>query len=387
MTTRPSLPPLEEEIQKEIAHLTAHRTEMIEGRLERVLSEVPYVDTASLLEGLTAFHRERMERIPSATQYPEAKPWVERVRTRDREIQQRTGLSDREMAVIRSLPEYLAFRGFCRAKPAKVERCRVAYCPETDQGELHIKNVDDPATYWVPEPPISGGRRPRPPARYLVWDGVGSGLHEDDEPPELFPLPIPRMCLAHCDDVPGAIAFVTRYRYFWGWSNVVLHDAQKRSVAIEKCSFNFIEVFPPDATGRSWVSGMVCRDPNSPQGQYQARKRREHRARFGLSMSDGPDLVFWDVCARLERMLADFLTSRAHIRLEEIVRLFTTPWPDGLCKTGVKLHPAMAQVAYTLKTVATVSDAKGCTLYRWQRGPKPDLSWPERPEVARFSWE
>ncbi len=383
---RISIPTVEEAVQAELNRLHEERHALIEGQVARKLADAPYVDRDSLLAGLADFHRERMERVPSSVQYPESPFWVDRVRAIDREIQARAGLSDFEMGVLRSLNEYLAFRGYCRAKPARIERCRVAYCPETDGGELHIKNVDDPDTFWVPHPPLKGGTRSRPPARFLVLDGVGSGLHEDDEPPELFPLPIRQMLQAYCDDVPGAVQFLTRYRFFWGWSNIVLRDAQKRSVAIEKCSFNFLEVYPPDETGRSWVSGMVCRDPNSPQGRYQAAKRRAHRARFGLSMEEGPDIAFWAACDRAERMLSDFLKEKRTIGVEEIFRLFTTPFPEGLRKDGVQLHPQQSLREYTLQTVATVRRSDGETVFRWQRGPKPGLEWPERPEVARFTW-
>ena len=48
----------------------------------------------------------------------------------------------------------------------------------------------------------------------------------------------------HADDVPGALEFFTRYKPFWGGANLVIRDRQKRSAAFEKCSYNFIEVFP-----------------------------------------------------------------------------------------------------------------------------------------------
>lgn len=372
---------------REAAHEEARRVrerrhELVEGRLERVFGEAPHLDRTSLLAGLTAFHRERMARVPAAATFPEAAPWVAHILAVDRELQRLAGLSDEQMAIYRSLTAFLTFRGFRAAHPIRAEKCRVAFFPETDQGAMHIKNVDDPATFWKPEPPLPATSEwTEQAARFLVWDGVGSGLHEDDEPSQIFPLPVPQMCLALCDEVPTAVEFLTRYSPFWGGQNIVLRDAQKRSVAIEKCSYNFIEVFEPDATGRSWCSGMACRDPNSPQGRYQARKRADYVTRFNLP-TDGQDAAFWAACDKAERMLADFMRQPAMVRMDEVLRLFLTPYPDGLCKNGWRFHPDQAETEYTLITAASVSRPNRRTAYRWQRGPKPELTWPTAPEVS-----
>ncbi|MCY0541594.1 hypothetical protein OVW21_26570, partial [Klebsiella pneumoniae] len=64
------------------------------------------------------------------------------------------------------------------------EKCRVLYVPESDRGALHAKNVDDPLTYWSPRPRHEPNTPwPFPPP--LVFDGVGSGLHIDEIPPEI----------------------------------------------------------------------------------------------------------------------------------------------------------------------------------------------------------
>ena len=85
----------------------------------------------------------------------------------------------------------------------------------------------------------------------------------DDEPDELFPLQPTQMMYSYCDDVPSAVEFLTRYQSFWNGCNILLYDRQKRSVAIEKCSANFMDVFYPGSDGRSHISGMVCRNPGS----------------------------------------------------------------------------------------------------------------------------
>ena len=347
----------------------------LRGPVERVLLDCPAADPESLLAGVEQFHRERMERVPSQARYPEAAPWVDHVCAVDRCVQELAAMSPRDLAVYRSLSTYLAFRGYVNARPVTPEKCRVAFLPETDRGALHIKNVDDPLTFWRPDP--------KPPAEpmsldRLVSDGVGSGLHMDDEPEEIFPLPALAMCFGHCDDVPSAVEFLTRYGAFWGRCNIVLHDREKRSVAVEKCSHNHIEVFGPDASGGSHCSGMACRDANSPQAAYQARKRGEYLRKFHRP-DDCQEVAYWEGCVRAERMLAD-LMSNPRVTVQEVFDLFTTPWPDGLNKDGSLFHPQQPYRQYTLMTSAWLLEEG--TAYRWQR--TADGQYPAEPEVYRF---
>jgi len=366
--------------REETERLRVARRQLIEWPVDQLRITVPHVDRQSLLAGLTAFHRERMAKIPSAVTYPESPPWVEHALAVDRELQRLAGLSDQDLAVYRSLHFYLMFRGFKSARPAAIEKCRSAYFPETDRGELLIRNNDDPDMFWNPEPPLRAADWAAPAGNYLVIDGANSGLHINDEPAEIFPLPAIAMCRHYCDDVPGGVQFLTRYSPFWGHTNWVLHDAQKRSVAIEKCSFTMIEVFPPDATGRSWCSGMACRDPQSPQGRYQRRKRQEYLDRFHLP-ADGPDATFWRACDLAEQKLAALMKKSGTVTVAEAFQLFTTPHPAGLCKNAVKFHPEQAIAESTLFTRAVLSTPTGRTVYRWQRGPQPGLAWPSEPDV------
>jgi hypothetical protein len=249
------------------------------------------------------------------------------------------------------------------------------YLPETDRGQLHIKNVDDPAIEWKPDPT---------PAKVwqeeLVMDGVGSGLHIDDEPDEIFPLPVQQMVRTHCNDVPGAVDFFTRYSKFWSGGNLLIRDRKKRSAAIEKSSRNFIEVFPPDSTGGSHVSGMVCRDPQSPQGRYVAAKRRQFLERF-RQPTDCLETAFWTACDKAETKLAETLNKPGRRTVAEMLTLFTTPWPDGLNKPGLPYHPKQtSNFEYTLVTLAYLVDER--KILRWQRDAA--CKYPSQPEVYSF---
>jgi phosphatidylserine/phosphatidylglycerophosphate/cardiolipin synthase-like enzyme len=108
----------------------------------------------------------------------------------------------------------------------------VAYLPQTDRGQLHIKNVDDPSTFWKRRGPAQGLGLDN--WRHVSFDGVRSGLHVDKEPEDTFPIHALAVCAAHCDDVPGAVQFLKRYMPFYGGGNFVVQDAKGRSVAIDR---------------------------------------------------------------------------------------------------------------------------------------------------------
>ncbi|MBI2193839.1 MAG: hypothetical protein HYU36_17825 [Planctomycetes bacterium] len=378
-----SMPDPREAARVEAERIRTNRDQFVYHPLERVMKDAPWVDRESLVAGLEAFHRERMARVPSPARFPEAKPWVEHVRAHEHELRRLAELNDREVALYRSLHHYLAFRGFAQARPvlATAEKCRVAYVPETDQGALHIKNVDDPPTFWKRDKPL-------PPRVAEYWwdkqewamDGVGSGLHIDDEPEEIFPLPVLTMVGHYANDVPSVVDFLRRYSPFWGGSNNLVYDKKRRSVAIEKCSFNGIEVYEPGPDGQSHISGMACRDPKSSLGRYQTAKRDRYRALFKLP-EDGPDSCFWKACDRAEQKLSSTLKRLGRRpRVEEVTRLFVTPWPDGLCKCGSKFHPNQGYLEYTLITIAHLLDRRRSL--RWQRNDD-DLGWPSEPEVSQ----
>lgn len=371
----PKLPDPIAAARAEAQRITDNRSQSIDGPVERFFGDCHFVDKDSALDGITDFYRESLQRVPSVAKYPESKPWVEYRIALDAELQKASGLSDIQLAVFRCLDAFTRYRGFMRAKPAQSEKCRIAYLPDSDRGEMHIKNVDDPPTFWKPSPPLEPEKYERPK---MSIDGVGSGMHIDDEPEEIFPLDARNMVFHYADDTPGAVEFLTRYCPFWSGQNVVIEDDQKRSVAIEKCSANFIEVFEPGPTGRSHCSGMATRDPNSPQGKYQRAKRQQFLERFDLPV-DGSDASFWAACDKAEQMLADCVANLGEpASFDKLVTTFTTAWPDGLRKTGALFHPDQALPEYTLYAHLTLHDER--KYMRWQCNE--DLEFQAEPDVA-----
>ncbi|OGV72865.1 MAG: hypothetical protein A2269_07690 [Lentisphaerae bacterium RIFOXYA12_FULL_60_10] len=367
------LPDPHAQARAEAETINAKREMVLNLRINRILADCPQLDRDRLLEGLTAFHRRRMGMIPSTARYPEAAPWVQHTLIVEREVQQLTGFTDDEMAILRSLDLYITFHGM-RRSAACDEKCRIAFVPDTDRGPISISNTDDPLDYWKPSPPPTAFPYPGG----LAAPGVGNGLHLDEEPDELFPLPVTHMMPHYTRDVPGGVEFLTRYCPFWGRCNLILFDDTLRSVAIEKCSFKYIDVFHPGPDGRSHISGMTCRDNNTTQGRHQQAMRESYLKLFNLPQ-DGPDMCFWNACRKFETKLARELTqlgTNAHY--DDLLRLFLAPWPKGLNKWGLRVHPDAGLVGYTLQTHVLLLREK--TYLRWQRS-EDGTRYPAEPET------
>ena len=360
----------------EAEQLAKRRFELLERPVERVLTDCPRATREELLAGLLAFHREAMSKAPPRDAYPESPPWVDHILAVDRELQRQAGLSELELAQYRSLQAYLTFRGYLQAAPLNeqgVEKCRAAYLPESNRGAAQIKNIDDPPTFhrFRDLSDLAPKRHPT-----LGTDGVGSGMHIDDEPEQIFPLEPRRMFSHYADDVPGAIEFLRRYSPFWGGGNFLVYDDRKRSAAIEKCSRNFFEVFEPNAHGVSHISGMTCRDPDSPQGRHQQAKRDQYCALYGIG-DDGSDRVFWSLGRQFENKLAAGLDAMgAAARIDDLIALFTNPWPDGLNKGGTRFHPEQGLVGYTLEVTLFLFGER--RLLHWTR-EEQTLAFPAQP--------
>ncbi|MDO8589400.1 MAG: hypothetical protein Q7T82_20445 [Armatimonadota bacterium] len=373
------------------------RDQFIDGPVDRVMADSPWADRETLFSGLIDFHRERLDRIPSAAKYPEAQPWVEHRLALERELVA-AGLSEWDRAVLGGLNDYLSFRGFRLAAKKRrgrstgtpgsglVEKCRVAFLPETDEGPVLIKNVDDPATFWrkdrTSERFVSGFASFSQPVRLA---GVGSGLHLDVEPEEIFPLPVLEMCAHFCQDTPSTVEFLTRYCSFYSGVNYLILDRERRSAMVEKCSRCHVEVFYPTVHGRSHVSGMVCRDPDSAPARHQRAMREEYLALAGSrwDAKESVDVAFWEACDLAERILADFLDDPKPITVEALQTLFTTPFPRGLRKDGAKFHPSQPHIEYTLVTWMVLLEKR--RLIRFQCDDPPAMTWPEEPEVYQVS--
>jgi hypothetical protein len=92
--------------------------------------------------------------------------------------------------------------------------------------------------------------------------------------------------------------------------------------------------------------------------------------------------MFWGACFQCEQILAGGLRALGAVaKLADVIKLFTTPFPQGLNKCGLKLHPKQGLVGYTLITHLALRDRH--EYRRWQRS-QDGKAFPAEPEVYRF---
>lgn len=335
---------------------------------------------------VTAFHRTRVDAVPDLARYPEMRG------ERDLLLARYRGMADAGMGEgLIALTESLAFwrdYGFRReagesfykiASDRRLrERCRVVYMPESDRGALHAKNVDDPLASFVPKPPVTD---PGPwPYSQLFIDGVGSGLHVDEMPPEIFPVDARDLCRKHCATVAGAAEFLVRYNHFWGSANVVVHDDKGNSVALDKASRCMVAVRKPDASGISYVNGMSSFDP-----EYQAfiDQRRALYLRETRQDADSMEAAYLRGCDGVLRNMTRYMRElKAERTFDKLLDIMTRRDPDGsMCKSGVPCHPDDDSRHTTLIQDLLFLDDRRLLRRQW-RGETP--VWDDPWEVVQY---
>lgn len=324
----------------------------------------------ALIARVTAFHDERLAAVPDLAVYPELRD------ERDILLEKYRGMADEGMtreliALCESLDFWCSFRchaetgrwargGLPRARPR--ERCRVVYAPETDRGALHFKNVDDPLNTWRPLPVETP---PEPwPFTGLFYDGVGSGLHIDDAPPEIFPADARAICRRHATTVAEAEELLTRYNYFWASANLLVHDTRGNAVAIDKSSRCRYAVRRPGPNGVTFINGMSSFDADY-QAWIEAR-RRQYLAESGQDDTTPEGCYFKFAGGTLRNMQRRMQAFAASPTFDALLDHLSSRDADGpLCRTGVPCHPDDPAREATLVQRLYLLDEKAMMWRQW----------------------
>lgn len=302
------------------------------------------LDGPELTRRVVAFHAERMAAVPDLQRYPELEIVRAELLERYRGMAA-AGMSPELIALHESMGFWFSYR--CRRETGRVphggrlppeqrERCRVVFAPETDQGPIHFKNVDDPLHTWRPmREDLATVPDPFTP---LFFDGTGSGLHIDDEPPEIFPANAVTLARRYCETVTEAEELLSRYNYFWGSANLLIHDREGRAVAFDKASRCRFVVRRPGPNGVIYINGMSSFDPD-----YQAfiESRRTQYLRESKQDETSPEGVYFKAArgtlGNMRRRMAGFEKRPTEAALYEHM---SSRDPDGpLCRIGAQTHP------------------------------------------------
>lgn len=330
-----------------------------------------------------AYHRERLDAVPDLTRYPELRGY------RDLLMEEQRGMIDAgadedTIALAGTLhfwrdTRLLQQTGRGWHAPVMPEKCRVLYAPETDEGALHAKNVDDPLTYWKPRPPYPKGAKwpyPHP----LIFDGVGSGLHIDEIPPEIFPVEVRSLCMEHCTTVEAATEFMVRYNYFWSSQNLLIHDTRGNSMAFEKTRCR-VATRKPNAKGVNFINGMGALDPGIRD--HQRRMRAKHLEQAGQG-PDSMEALYFKFCEAKWNNMAKYVEQVSdNPTLESVNWLMEQRDPSGpMCLTGKKVHPDEKVSGCTLVMDIWFIDKKKLHRRQW-RGNTP--AYLDATEIVQFN--
>jgi hypothetical protein len=330
-----------------------------------------------------SFHKERLASEPDLNQYPELRGYRDLVLEEERGLFD-AGADEALIALSRSLEFWRMTRlreetgraWFAQAAP---EKCRIIYLAHSDRGALHLKNMDDPITYWKPKPPVAPNT-PWPFQHPLIFDSVGSGLHIDEIPPEIFPVQVRELCQENCTTVEEAKEFLVRYNYFWGSQNLLVHDHHGNSVAFEK-TWCRVATRGPNAQGINFVNGMGSLDPNL--SAFQKQQRQKYLDQIGADWNDSPDGCYFTSCENKWKNMARYVDDLSlNPTWENAKQLMEMRDPSGpMCLTGAKAHPEQEVVAYTLQMRMFEIDSKRLHLRQWRDNIPVYL---DTPEIVQF---
>jgi hypothetical protein len=350
----------------------------------RLLAEKIRWPVETLVQKTMAFDRERLDAVPSLTTYPELRGHRERIDSEDRGMRD-AGVSAEMIAVARSLDFYTRTRlyqetGRVYYVEPGVEECRILYVPESEVGPIHAKNVDGPLPENAsPLPPVPKGT-PWFWNHSIVLDGVGSGLHIDEIPPEIFPVNIYDVCYEHCATLSEAVELLTRYNYFWGHGNLLVHDYHGNSIVFEKTQCR-VATRGPNRHGMTFTSGMGALDPGIRE--YQRAMRQKYLDQIGDDW-DGPEGCFWKMSDETYKNMERYVEQLpARPTLAQVNELMERRDPGGpLCYTGEKTHPRQPVGCWSAEMRVFVINEHKC-IRRQVRDRKP--AYLDTPEVIQYA--
>jgi hypothetical protein len=349
----------------------------------RSLAEVIGCPVDAVVRQVVAYHQERLDAVPDLAAYPELQGYRDLLLEKERGMRD-AGAPQEIIALSRTLEFWRTTRlfeqtGIAYYSATLPANCRILYMAESDRGALHLKNVDDPLNYWKPQPPIPQNS-PWPFEHPLVFDGVSSGLHIDEIPPEIFPVDVHSLCREHCTEVDAAEEFMVKYNYFWRGQNLIIHDHAGNSVAFEKTSCR-VATRGPNAQGINFVNEMGALDPGIAAHQRNMRQRWLDQNNW--DWNDSPDGCAFIVYGGQWKNIARYVDELSlNPTWDNAKQLMEQRDPSGpMCLTGEKSHPGQVVAGCTLSMDIYEMDNKRLHRRQW-RGSTP--AYLDTPEIVQF---
>lgn len=204
--------------------------------------------------------RKRLAAVPDATKFPETRGLVDRHLGEREGFCDGTGFTPAHAAWYFSSYHYLwkhvnahHLARYDLADPPR--QCTNVFFPNSREGGVVISDNRDDVMRPFLEPHIRDwkpGAAAKDTSVYWVQGGVSSAVLLDEEPKEIFPANphdlMPPECL---NDIKQIVAFMDRYREFWGPGNQLWVDKQLRGVMVEKANVRVAYRWPTE-------NGAIC---------------------------------------------------------------------------------------------------------------------------------
>ncbi len=308
-------------------------------RLELYEKDLSGKSRAEVGRILEKSNQDRLNAVPDLTRYPELRGMRELVEAGWRGGRDGAGLTE-EQAAAAADGGFYHHRHIASGRKSPTG-CSYVYFPHSDVGPILANNLDS-----SPQEPFA------PPAwpavnEHLIVRGVSSGVFNDEESPEIFPVPVFRLLGRYCRSTAEAVELLTRYNYFWGPGNLIVIDRGQDVAMIEKSACRI--GIRRSSDGFGLITAMTAEDP--AMNAYLADRRASSLKTRQLP-PDCDDAFYWRGSDQRRALMNELLDEgRKTPTLEKLRQIiqFRDPRRGLVCYNG-ELLPGGSPLEHTICT-------------------------------------
>lgn len=303
-----------------------------------------------LVAAVLAWDQKRLAATPDATEFPETRGLVDRHLGEREGFCEGTGFTPAHAAWHFSSYHYFwkhvnahHLARYDLADPP--QQCTNVFFPQTEEGGVVISDNRDDVMRAFQEAPIrdwKAGTPGKDSPVYWVQGGVSSSILLDEEPKEIFPANphdlMPPECL---EDVKQIVAFMDRYKEFWGPGNQLWVDKQFRGVMVEKANIRVAYRWPTQG-GAICVTACSYIDPGL--NAFKRSRLKEVMRLKGENERTCIDYVYSEGCDQRQHRLLALTNAEAKRGATlwgalNVVADTAVPFPARICLAGEKGIP------------------------------------------------
>jgi hypothetical protein len=314
---------------------------MAEHLLKNYLKHLPGKSREEIGKILQKCNDERLNAVPDPKKYPELRGMRELVEAEWRGLRDGARLSP-ELHATYCNGNYYLHRFIYSARKAP-SGCSYVFFPESDHGPLLANNLDT-----TPDEPFG------PPVwpmtnEHLIVGGVSSGIFNDEQSPEIFPVPVHKLVARYCRSTDEAVEMLKRYNLFWGPGNLLVVDRNRNVAMVEKSSCRIGVRKSPDGFG--FITAMTAEEPS--MNEYLA-DRRAYSLKARNLPAECDDTRYWRLQDQRRALMGELLDeARKKPTLEKMRQFiqFRDPKRGMVCDNGDVLYPGGPPIEFTIRTV------------------------------------